>query len=264
MNNKQTINTNFQGFEEPSENWFKLPNIWTDITSGMSSFAELKVVEYVLRHTWGFHEFGKMKKITLDEFENGRKKSNGTRMDKGIGMRKQAIISGLRQAVKDGYLIEEVDKSDKGRIRKFYGLKMLHLGSIDEGGEGESKQRYENHTSGVRQSHSRTMKYTPPSEKETYERNLRKTVNGDVKLIRNMTNLNIPDEQADYIADYILEELGDKHSAKFYKLVSRKVPEGVIRQTISEIKADGANDPRKVFTFRMNKYALSSGHRATA
>ena len=261
MNNKQTINTNFQGFEEPSENWFKLPNIWTDITSGMSSFAELKVVEYVLRHTWGFHEFGKMKKITLDEFENGRKKSNGTRMDKGIGMRKQAIISGLRQAVKDGYLVEEVDKSDKGRIRKFYGLKMLQLGSINEGGEGESKQMYDFHTSGVRQSHPRTMKSTLPSEKETLERNLRKTVNGDVKLIRNMTNLNLPAEQADYIANHIVQELGDKHSLKFYKLVSRKVPEATIRQALSEIKTDGAKDPRRVFTYRMNKFALSHGKR---
>lgn len=85
------------------------------------------------------------------------------------------------------------------------------------------------------------------------------TVNGGIKLIKNMANLNIPDEQADYVADYIIQEMGDKHSAKFYKLVSRKVPESVIRQAISEIKADGAKDPRRVFTYRMNKYALTQG-----
>ena len=83
--------------------------------------------------------------------------------------------------------------------------------------------------------------------------------NGDVKLIRNMTNLNLPDEQADYIADHIVQELGDKHSLKFYKLVSRKVPEGIIRQALSEIKTDGANDPRRVFTYRMNRYAITQG-----
>jgi hypothetical protein len=36
------------------------------------------------------------------------------------------------------------------------------------------------------------------------------TVNGSSKLIRNLANLHIPDEQADYIADYILQELGDR------------------------------------------------------
>lgn len=87
------------------------------------------------------------------------------------------------------------------------------------------------------------------------------TVNGSNKLIKNIANLNISDTQADYIADHIVQELGDKHSLKFYKLVSRKVPEATIRQTLSEIKADGARNPAKVFTFRMNKLALSHGKR---
>src|SRR5436309_3509846 len=72
------------------------------------------------------------------------------------------------------------------------------------------------------------------------------TVNGSSKLIKNLANINIPDEQVDYIADYILHELGDKHSAKFYKLVSRKIPESVIRKALSEIKVDGAKHPAKV------------------
>lgn len=108
--------------------------------------------------------------------------------------------------------------------------------------------------------HSSTGQTLPKEPSNNIEENRKdNTVNGDIKLIKNMANLNLPDGQADYIADYILEELGDKHSAKFYKLVSRKVPEGVIRTAISEIKADGAKNPAKVFTFRMNKFALSHG-----
>jgi len=42
----------FQGFEWPKENWFRLPNNWTDFTREMTSMSEMKVVEYVLRHTW--------------------------------------------------------------------------------------------------------------------------------------------------------------------------------------------------------------------
>lgn len=264
MNNKTSVNKSFQGFYYPEENWFRMPNIWTDITSGMASLAELKVVEYVLRHTWGYQEFGKMKKITLDEFESGRKKTDGTRMDKGIGMRKQAIISGLRQAVKDGFLVEEVDKSDKGRIKKFYGLRMLQSGSADEDGGGEVKQMYENHTPGVRQSHSRDMKAIPPSEKDTKERQPKKNTvaNGninktkDIKLLTKLPRLNQPTDKTKYVADYILEELKDEHSRRFYEIIASKIPEDYIRQAISEIKADGAESPQRVFTFRMMKYAL--------
>jgi len=94
----------FQGFDVPRQNYFKVPNNWTDITASMRSWSEHKVVEYVLRHTWGYSEYGKQKRITLDEFENGRKRRDGIRMDRGIGMSRPSIISGIKQAVADGYL----------------------------------------------------------------------------------------------------------------------------------------------------------------
>jgi hypothetical protein len=87
------------------------------------------------------------------------------------------------------------------------------------------------------------------------------TVNGSSKLIKNLANLHIPDEQADYIADYILQELGDRHSTKFYKLISRKIPENVIRQALSEIKTDGANHPAKVFVHKVKEYAMAETRR---
>ena len=261
MSSKTNKNKTFQGFYYPEENYFRMPNSWTDITSGMSSCAELKVVEYVLRHTWGFREFGKLKKITLDEFENGRRKVDGTRMDKGIGMRRQAIISGLRQAVKDGYLIEETDKTDRGRIKKFYGLQMLEKESNNEE-EGKTVEMYENHTPDVRKSYPRTMKITLPSEKETRERNYRNTVNGEEKNgIKKLKNLDQPKERSDYVAQHILRELGDEKSERFYKLVAAKIPEQVIRETLSEIKVDGARNPAKVFVYRIKKYALAEARR---
>jgi hypothetical protein len=270
MSSKSNKNKTFQGFDYPEENYFRMPNIWTDITSGMSSCAELKVVEYVLRHTWGFREFGKLKKITLDEFENGRRKADETRMDKGIGMRRQAIISGLRQAVKDGYLIEETDKTDKGRIKKFYGLQMLVKKSNNEEGEGKTVERYENHTPDVRKSYPRDMKITLPSEKETIERNYRKkplngnniiTVKSGIELLKMLKNLHEPKEKIEYIANTILETFGDKHSSDFYKLVASKIPESVIRAALSEIKSDGAKHPAKVFVHRMKEYAMAEARR---
>src|SRR6185436_19558094 len=103
----------FPGFGLPEQNWFKLPNDWTDITAGITSLAELKVVEYVLKHTWGYQEYGLTKLITIDEFMSGRKKRDGSRIDRGTGLSNRSVIDGLRRAVEEGYLIEEVDDSDK-------------------------------------------------------------------------------------------------------------------------------------------------------
>ncbi|KKN88439.1 hypothetical protein LCGC14_0250020 [marine sediment metagenome] len=125
------MNTNqFQGFRKPKANYFSLPNEWTDIMPEINSLAELKVILYVLRHTWGFHD--PRKKITIDEFMNGRRRIDRTRMDKGTGLSKRSVRLGLEKAIGHGFLIEEINDSDKGRIKKRYHLNLL----IDESDDG--------------------------------------------------------------------------------------------------------------------------------
>lgn len=244
MEEKQNT-AKFQGFDKPSQNWFKMPHVWTDLTADITSLAELKVVEYVLKHTWGYEEYGLSKKITTDEFMHGRKRKDGSRMDKGTGLSNRSVIDGLKRAVTNGYLVEETDDRDRARIKKYYGLKMAHqadVKNLHSGGEESSQRREE--------SLHRT-------EIDTVERTIRKTVNGDEKkLLKFLKNLNQPKDKTEYIANYILSELGDDHSLNFYRLVAVKVPENIIRRTLSEIKVDGARSPAKVFTYRMQKYAL--------
>ena len=115
----------FAGFDVPRQNWFKMPNTWTDITAGITSLAELKVIEYVLKHTWGYREYGLTKHITTDEFMRGRRRKDGTRIDRGTGLSKPSVIAGLKNAIAHGYLEELVDDSDRARIKKSYSLKML-------------------------------------------------------------------------------------------------------------------------------------------
>jgi hypothetical protein len=43
--------------------------------------------------------------------------------------------------------------------------------------------------------------------------------------------------------------------------VAAKVPESVIRETLAMIQADGARSPAKLFTYRMQRYALEQGKR---
>ena len=73
--------------------------------------------------------------------------------------------------------------------------------------------------------------------------------------MKNLPSLRQPLEKTDFVAAEILEALGDEHSANFYHLVAAKVPEPAIRRALAEIRADGADSPPKVFTYRMKKYA---------
>ena len=116
--------TEFQGFDRPESNFFRMPNTWTDITAEIDSIAELKVVEYILRHTWGYQEYGLKKHITIDEFVHGRRRQDGSRMDRGTGLSERAVYDGLRKAVDNGLVEEAIDDSDRGRIKKFYSLRM--------------------------------------------------------------------------------------------------------------------------------------------
>ena len=112
----------YDGFEEPKSNFTRVPNDFLEAMHLIDTVGEMKVVYYILRHTWGFQD--DQKKITLDEFEHGRKRRDGTRLDGGTGLSKPTIIDGLKRAEQHGFIIVSKDDSDGGRVKKFYSLKM--------------------------------------------------------------------------------------------------------------------------------------------
>lgn len=120
MNNDQ----NWEGLSFPNKDFFKVPNDFIEAMARIDNMSELKVVLYVMRHTWGFQEFGAHKKITADEFANGRKLRNGERMDSGTGLSDRSAKDGVAKAVSHGFLECEVDRRDLGRIKKSYRLKI--------------------------------------------------------------------------------------------------------------------------------------------
>jgi hypothetical protein len=89
------------------------------------------------------------------------------------------------------------------------------------------------------------------------------TVNGVVKggeksALQQLPNIGDPPEKTEYIArDVILQALGDEKSVKFYELVAAKIPEAVIRETLAEVRVDGARSPAKLFTYKIQRYVLT-------
>lgn len=125
------MSTKFVGFDGPKENWSKLPHDLIDELSNINSVSELKVILYILRHTWGFSDADK--KITIDEFSNGRKRADGSRMDGGCGIHRNSVKAGLDAAIEHGYIIMEEDARDLARIKRRYSIKIRGSNVVIQG-----------------------------------------------------------------------------------------------------------------------------------
>lgn len=123
---KKQAHAPFVGFtqESISGEYLRVPSIFLGLCAMIDNLAELKVVLYIMRHTWGFREYNAPKRITIDEFVNGRKKADGTRMDFGTGLSKSAVLEGLERAIKHGIVICYADERDQARVKHYYQLKM--------------------------------------------------------------------------------------------------------------------------------------------
>lgn len=140
----------FGGFSQPKENWFKCPLEIIDLLPRLHE-CTLKVTMYVIRHTWGFHEYDEGKRISLDEFMHGRKRRNGTRIDDGIKMAKNSVLRGIEEAVVLGILEVETDSSDPARTDKYYMLKIRddNNNSSDSSGQPPTPQDDDNNSDQV-------------------------------------------------------------------------------------------------------------------
>jgi hypothetical protein len=195
----------FDGFEYPQQNWSKLPHQFIEeLLPQIDTVAELKVVLYLLRHTWGYQEFGIFKHITIDEFMRGRKDKNGARMDSGTGLSEMSVRRGLEAALKRGVIEVTVDASDKGRVEKRYRLLMQaqegsQVGTPESqlGNQGSQvdTRGYQDKGPEVSKLEARGIKVSPRSEKETSQRNLRQetspSINSEKRVQGVLTQLGI-------------------------------------------------------------------------
>jgi len=221
----------FQGFGIPQENWSKLPHALIDALPLFKSKGELMVVLYILRHTWGYQEFGVPKRITRDEFMNGRKRRDGTRMDNGTGLSRASVTQGLKQAVEHGFLEVEMDDHDLGRVKKFYCLRMspestpeaeVCVEPLPEAGKDSEptcekslgiesmRQGAKNWPPGGQKLAPRGPKISPRSEKDTLEINLGKINPPGARKKPDLFDLSLKTEQAQERLKHPITVLAEK------------------------------------------------------
>ena len=120
------------GFSLPTQNFFKVPNIWSDITANISSAATILTVEYLFRHTWGFNNKDGVW-LSADEIAAGRLYSDGRRYDDGTGFEISSIHRALKEAVALG-LIVWTEKYEAGINKRLFNLHIKGM-RINENGE---------------------------------------------------------------------------------------------------------------------------------
>ena len=60
----------YTGFKTPRQSWCKVPHELFEQFPRFTMFAEILVVLYVLRQTWGYQDYEEARRITLDEFSS--------------------------------------------------------------------------------------------------------------------------------------------------------------------------------------------------
>jgi hypothetical protein len=246
----------FRGYSKP--NYTPVPDELFDEQLPDLSGAELKVLLYIIRRTFGFKK--ESDNISLNQLLHGITTKEDVVLDRGTGLSKKTLLDTIRNLIEKNLIISERRRSkEKGDEPTTYRLNIV----------GETPEN--THTPrGVKSTPGGGVKTTPhPSDKNyttqetVIQETVNNTVNGVVKgeieksVVQQLPDLGEPPEKTEYVAKQILKELGDEKSQRFYHLVAAKIPESVIRETLSEVRVDGARDPARLFTYKIQRYALA-------
>ena len=112
----------FRGFNTPNNT--QVPDELFDELMVHLSGAELKVLLYVIRRTYGFKR--ESDNISLSQMLTGIVKRDGTRLDHGTGLSKPTLLSAIRSLVQKGMIVPERRRStERGDEATTYRLHLV-------------------------------------------------------------------------------------------------------------------------------------------
>ena len=231
----------FQGFRSP--NTTPIPDeVFDELLADLSG-AEVKVLLYICRRTFGFKKDSDT--ISLTQIAEGITTKDGRVLDRGTGLSKRHVQRALKR-LEEKQIVEVKRQIGEDGVNEInvYSLHFIEgVGTSCPPGRDKMSLGVGTPVSTTRNSRQQTVN---------------KTVgNGAESLFKTLRNLDQPQAKTEFVAHFILQQLGDHQSERFYKLVAAKIPESVIRQALAEIKVDGARHPARLFTHKMKLYALN-------
>src|SRR5512135_1832545 len=118
----------FLGFTSP--NYTQVPDELFDALMVELSGAELKVLLYIIRRTFGFKRDSDT--ISLSQMLSGLKTGDGRQLDRGVGLTKKPLLAALRSLAERGViLIERRTSAERGNEPTSYRLN-IRTGTADQ------------------------------------------------------------------------------------------------------------------------------------
>lgn len=112
----------FRGFSSPTTT--PVPDEFFDVLAPLLKEAELRVVLYIIRRTFGFKKNSDT--ISLRQMVDGITTKDGRVLDRGTGLSKPAVIKAVRSLVERGIVITTANQSpEKGFEATTYSLNVL-------------------------------------------------------------------------------------------------------------------------------------------
>ncbi len=137
----------FQGFHDPRKHYTQVPDYVFDVLLAELSGVQLKVLYYVIRHSFGYGR--ESAAISWNRFLSGSVSREGRRLDWGAGVSRDALHKALPLLVDRGLLLKERRSSERfGDEVSLYALNVL------SGNEGEPPPSLADHRGFIRVPHS--------------------------------------------------------------------------------------------------------------
>jgi predicted transcriptional regulator len=203
----------FIGFASPR--YTQVPDeLFDDLLPDLTG-AELKVLMYVIRRTFGFKRDSDH--ISLSQMVQGITRKDGSILDRGTGLTKESVIKAARSLVDKGILVRtRVTSVDKGFESTEYSLKIAQFSPMSEKLTRELVEQ-------TRQALVKSSDIQETAKQDTditFERDIHRPLN---------------DEQQALVGE-ILAVCGDEHSRRFYESVVRTLSRANIWAVLSEVK----------------------------
>jgi phage replication O-like protein O len=221
-------NTKFRGFRSP--NTTAIPDEVFDELMAELTGAELKVLLYICRRTFGFKK--EKDNISLHQLVEGITTKKGNRLDGGTGLGKASVARAIKSLeAKEIILRIKRQSKRRGDEATTYALNFLPVS--------------QNETPPVaKMRHPRVSKVNPQQTvgqqtvgQQTYKNVWQKPV------------INKDQDQVEYYAQLLAERLDDAKSLSYYRIVCARHNPDKLLQKAAEIVKDGqAKKPAAVFT----------------
>jgi phage replication O-like protein O len=211
----------FRGFHGP--NYTQVPDELFDELLAELSGAELKVLLYVMRRTFGFKKGSD--RISKSQLENGITRANGDTLDRGTGLSRRAIRLAIQSLVAKNILLKRSRSSARhGDEATEYGLNVIGQDPWVQSTHGAIPR-------GVQSTHAVGRRVPPQDTVDKKDVNVRtRPREEDGRVPAHSQQSSLAPEELDYLAQTIADACADHKSVSmrtFRRIASHFGREGV-------------------------------------